>query len=148
MQEQYNRFHGDYAIRKQLCPKAIDEYARLSQSQQLALRNEGEMPQEARMLRAWQNRSSNAAITMKERIKKKHKGANTQRSKSQRGERSQNQQAACAIKKQPRIGIKNMAMNPGIDREEGKVKNKAMNSSNELLRRKEKLERNVRTHEI
>ena len=71
MQEQYNRFHGDYAIRKQLCPKAIDEYARLSQSQQLALRNKGEMPQEARMLCAWQNRSSNAAITMKERIKKK-----------------------------------------------------------------------------
>ena len=79
MQEQYNRFHGDYAIRKQLCPKAIDEYARLSQSQQLALRNEGEMPQEARMLRAWQNRSSNAAITMKGRIKKKKKEA--QRSK-------------------------------------------------------------------
>ena len=82
------------------------------------------MPQEARMLRAWQNRSSNAAITMKERIKKKkkHKGANTQRSKSQRGERSQNQQATCAIKKQPRIGIKNMAMNLGIDRGEGKMK--------------------------
>ena len=106
------------------------------------------MPQEARMLRAWQNRSFNAATAMKERTKKKHEWAYTQAKQEPAGQALAKTQAVCAIRKQPRIGAKNMAMNLSIDRGEGKVKNKAMKSSNELLRKKEKLERDVPTYEI